>query len=127
MLLTSFSRTDSVVQFLTLLIIFLFIIAVTYFTVRWMSRIQQGQSKYTNIEVIETRGIANNKYLQIVKAGGKYLLIGVGKDEINVLTELDEDKLNLKDYSEGSAMSFSSFLDKAKSLTRKDEKERDKE
>ena len=127
MLLTSFNRTDSVVQFLTLLIIFLFIIAVTYLTVRWMSRIQQGQSKYTNIEVIETRGIANNKYLQIVKAGGKYLLIGVGKDEINVLTELDEDKLILKDYSEGSTMSFSSILDKAKSLTRKDEKDRDKE
>ena len=85
MLLASFNKTDSVVQFLTLLVIFVFIIAVTYLTVRWMSRVTQVQSKYSNIDIIETKRIANNKYLQIVKAGDKYLLLGIGKDEVNLI------------------------------------------
>jgi len=128
MLLSTFDGTNSVLHFLTLLLIFVFIIAVTYFTVRWMSKIGQGQSKYSNIEVIETRRITNNKFLQIIKAGDKYLLIGVGKDEISMISELNEDSLDLESgVSSDVGMNFSSLLDKARNLTKKDLNDEDKE
>ena len=128
MLLSTFDGTNSVLQFLTLLLIFVFIIGITYFTVRWMSKIGQGQSKYSNIEVIETRRITNNKFLQIIKAGDKYLLISVGKDEINMISELNGDSLELEpENSSEQSMSFSSILDKARNLTKKDLNDEDKE
>ncbi len=128
MLLSTFDGTNSVLQFLTLLLIFLFIIGITYFTVRWMSKIGQGQSKYSNIEVIETRRITNNKFLQIIKAGDKYLLISVGKDEIHLISELNGDSLDLKpEDSAGQSVSFSSILDKARGLTKKNLNDEDKE
>ncbi|MCR4788017.1 MAG: flagellar biosynthetic protein FliO [Lachnospiraceae bacterium] len=128
MLLSAFNKTDSVVQFLTLLVIFVFIICITYFTVRWMSKIGQGQSKYSNIEIIETRRITNNKYLQIIKVGDKYLLISVGKDEIHLISELNEDSLTIKENgSSDTGMSFSAMLDKAKNLTQKNLNDKDKE
>ena len=128
MLLSTFDGTNSVLQFLTLLFIFIFIIGITYFTVRWMGRIGQGQSKYSNIEVIETRRITNNKFLQIIKAGDKYLLISVGKDEINMISELNGDSLELEpENSSDQSMSFSSILDKARNLTKKDLNDEDKE
>ena len=128
MLLSTFDGTNSVLQFLTLLLIFLFIIGITYFTVRWMSKIGQGQSKYSNIEVIETRRITNNKSLQIIKAGDKYLLISVGKDEIHLISELNGDSLDLNpEDSAGQSVSFSSILDKARGLTKKNLNDEDKE
>ena len=128
MLLSKFDGTNSVLQFLTLLFIFIFIIGITFFTVRWMSKIGQGQSKYSNIEVIETRRITNNKFLQIIKAGDKYLLISVGKDEINMISELNEDSLDLEpENSSEQNMSFSAILERARNLTKKNLNDEDKE
>ncbi len=121
MILVSYTKTDSVVQFLTLLIIFAFVIAITYFTVRWISRVQQGQSKCSNIEIIETKRITNNKYLQIVRAGDKYMLIGIGKDEISMITELNEDELITASAESAANVNFKDVLAKVKNLNKKNE------
>lgn len=121
MVLASYTKTDSVVQFLTLLIIFAFVIAVTYFTVRWISKVQQGQTKCSNIEIIETKRITNNKYLQIVRAGDKYILIGIGKDEINMISELNEDELIIASPEVSGNTSFKEVLNKVKNLNKKTE------
>ncbi len=120
MALMAFSKTDSIVQFLTVLLIFIFVVAVTYLTVRWMSRIQQGQTKCSNIDIIETKRIANNKYLQVIRAGDKYLLISIGKDEVNLISEIDGNELVLPQVPD-SNVSFASILDKFKNLNKKDE------
>ena len=121
MILVSYTKTDSVVQFLTLLIIFAFVIAVTYFTVRWISKVQQGQSKCSNIEIIETKRITNNKYLQIVRSGDKYMLIGIGKDEISMITELNEDELITASADSAGNVNFKDVLAKVKNLNKKNE------
>ena len=121
MLLAGFSKTDSVVQFLTLFVIFAIVIFITYFTVRWTTRIQQGQAKSSNIDIIETKRITNNKYLQIIRAGDKYILIGIGKDEITMLKELDPDELLLKSDSDMGGLSFDQVLSKFKNLNNKKE------
>lgn len=121
MLLTGMSATDSYLQFITVLVLFVFVLGITYVTTRWIANYQKEKTAGGNLEVIETMRITNNKYVQIVRAGNKYLAIAVGKDEIHMLSELSEDELIFMSSEAGSGMDFGSILDKFKRLSRKDD------
>ena len=49
--------------------------------------------QYKNIQVVETFRVSNNKFIQIIQVGKKYLVISVCKDVVNILTELTEEDL----------------------------------
>ena len=84
---------DSFVQLITVLIIFVFVLILTYFTTRWMAGIQKGRSFNKNLRIIETISVGNNKMISIVEAGTKYIVVSIGKDDVNYLTELKEEEL----------------------------------
>lgn len=46
-----------------------------------------------NIHVIETFRVSNNKFIQIIQVGKKYLAVSVCKDTMNLLAELTEEQL----------------------------------
>ena len=71
------SGFDSFIQLLGVLLIFIFVLAITYFTTKWIAGYQ-----------------TQNKYIQIIEAGEVYLVIGVGKDEITMLTTLTKEQLH---------------------------------
>ena len=56
--------------------------------------------KNRNIQVIETFRVNNNKFIQIIQVGKKYLVISVCKDTINILAELIEEELIWKPSTE---------------------------
>ncbi|MCR5468432.1 MAG: flagellar biosynthetic protein FliO [Lachnospiraceae bacterium] len=87
------SRADSFLQLLGLLLIFILVLAATYYVTKWIAGFEKSQSFNHNLHVVETLKITTNKYIQIVKAGNKYLVIAVGKDEITMLAELDKDEV----------------------------------
>lgn len=118
MLLALEHRTNSYVQFITVILLFLFVVLITFVTLKVISRIQKGQSYGSNIEVIESRAVANGKFLQIVRAGDKYILIAVGKDEISMLTELDADSLMLASDTEKKDTGFASVFDRIKNMNK---------
>lgn len=89
----SSSSVNSQSQFITVLLLFVFVLAVTYFVTKYVANYQKLQGYNRNFEVIETLRVTNNKYLQIVRAADKYIVIGVGKDEITMITELDKDSV----------------------------------
>lgn len=91
------SSLDSFVQLITVLVIFIFVLIITYFTTRWMAGIQKGRSLNKNLRIIETISAGNNKMISIVQAGEKYLVVSIGKDEVHYLTELKQEEL--KDLS----------------------------
>lgn len=91
------SSLDSFVQLITVLVIFIFVLIITYFTTRWMVGIQKGRSFNKNLRIIETISAGNNKMISIVQAGEKYLVVSIGKDEVHYLTELKQEEL--KDLS----------------------------
>ncbi len=108
---------DSVFDLLTVLFIFVVVIILTYYTTRFIAGYQKNKSVGRNLEVLESYRVTSNKYLQIVRAGKKYLVIGIGKDEIHVLAELSEDELTLSSGNEGTGtLSFKELLDKAKHM-----------
>ena len=119
MLLSVATRMDSYLQFVTVLILFVLVLAITYLVTKWIANYQKGKAIVGNLEVIETCRITANKYVQIVRAGSKYLVIGLGKDEIHMLSELSEDEINLQDVRKEQTMDFSSILDEVKKLKEK--------
>ena len=107
---------DSFVQLITVLIIFVFVLILTYFTTRWMAGIQKGRSFNKNLETIS---VGNNKMISIVEAGTKYIVVSIGKDDVNYLTELKEEELKDLSFKDPQSMmqnpeSFSAIMDKLK-------------
>lgn len=116
-MLLSNLKSDSILQLLTVILLFVFVLLITWFTTRWIARIQKGQmAPGNNIEVIETARIATDKYIQIVRTGDKYLVIGVGKGEVNFLTELNPDEIQFREESTTPSINFSSVFERVKNL-----------
>lgn len=112
------SRIEAFAQLLTLLIIFIFVLAVTYYVTRFVGNYQKNKLSGSNINILETTRIANNKYIQIVKIGSRVFAIAVAKDTVSYLCELDEDELIYKESSSGKMLinndNFKEILEKFK-------------
>lgn len=112
------SSLSGFLQLVNVFLIFLFVLGATYLTTRWIARYQKGCSFNHNLKIIETLKITANKYIQIVQAGDEYLVIGIGKDEVCLLTKLTEDQLELLpdqlSESGAAADSFKEILNKLK-------------
>ncbi len=118
--LNSAGGVNSIAQFITVFIIFLAVLALTYFSTKWIATYQKGKMFSSNITVIETFKITTNKYIQIVRIGETYYAIAIGKDEITLLGELKEDELKFSDMPQGMpAMDFKRVLEKAKNFKNK--------
>ena len=100
-------------QFITVLLLFVAVLGVTAVVTKWMANYQKQQSTNENIEVIETTRIANNKYIQIIRAGGKYMAIAVCKDTVTMLGEIPEGELKETKLVQG--FNFKEILEKAAS------------
>lgn len=109
------SRVNSFVQFITLLIVFVIVLFLTYYTTKFIGNYQKVNNRYTNFEVVETYRISNNKYIQLIKVSGKYILISVTKDNITMLTQVDEEKV-VYPQSTTNQQSFSEMLKKFKDV-----------
>ena len=96
------SSLESFMQLISVLVIFVFVLVITYVTTRWMAGFQKSRSYNKNLKIIETIAVGNNKLISIVAVGKKYIAVSVGKDDVHFLTEIKEDEL--KDLS---------FLDEA--------------
>ena len=113
-ILTASGSLEAFVQFMTILILFLFVLVITYVVTRWVSGIQKMQMTGKNMELVETMRISNSKYLQIVRTGEKYLVVAVCKDTVTMLTELSADEIFLSSETEENSLSFREILDKIK-------------
>lgn len=120
MLLTATGRMDSYLQFITVLILFVFVLLITYWTTRWIANYQKGKATNGNLEVIETCRISSNKYVQILRVGEKYLVIAIGKDEIYMLAELKEEDLVIRQSSGEQVLSFAGVFEQMKKLKEKE-------
>ncbi|NLL80149.1 MAG: flagellar biosynthetic protein FliO [Clostridiales bacterium] len=112
MLLVS-GELDAVAQFFTVLIIFIAVLALTYYTTKWTANYQKGKLSSKNIEVIETYKLTTNKYIQIVRIGEKYLVLALCKDTITMLTELNESEIQRLEESKEKGLRFQDVLEKA--------------
>ena len=113
---------DSFLDLITVLLIFVFVIAITLFTTKYVANYQKVQNAGKNIEVLETYRISQSKYIQIVKIGTKYVAIAVSKDTVTLLTALEETDISFNEMvNEGK--SFKDILAGLKKTSMKNETE----
>lgn len=86
-------RGNSYVQFIAILIIFVAVLAITAYSTRWIANYQKKQGLSGNIELLEAARLGNNKYVQIVRIGEKYLALAVCKDTVTVMCEIPKEEL----------------------------------
>lgn len=121
MLLTS--SWNSFIQLLSVLVIFVFVLVITYFATKWIGGFQKLQMTGRSVQIIDTVRIAGNKYIQILKLGNVFLVIAVGKDEVTMLAKLSGEELGLTEeqlkdevrssmFAKGAQESFQETLDK---------------
>lgn len=110
MILAVSDRTDSYIQFMTVLIIFVFVLAITYWVTKWTAGYQKSRTTGANMEMIEALRLSNNKYVQIIRIGQKYLAVAVCKDTVTMLAEIPEDELSLPEEGMSKASSFKDVL-----------------
>jgi flagellar protein FliO/FliZ len=112
------SSLESFMQLLGALVIFAFVLVITYLTTRWMGGIQKAHSNNKNLRVVETIGVGNNKMISIVEVGTVYLVVSVGKDEVHLLTQLTREELKDFSFEEekagGSQETFAEIMNKIK-------------
>ena len=104
--------TDSYAQFITILLLFVFVLAITAVVTKWIGGYQKGMTVGANMEILETLRLSNNKYIQIVRIGRKYLAVAICKDTVTMLSEIPEEDLSFPEGSDDSAFSFKDVLSK---------------
>ena len=104
---------QNVLELIAVLVVFIFVLAATYYVTRWIGKSGAIQMQSSNIKVIETFKIAQNKYIQIIQLGDRYYSIAVTKDNITFLTALEEEQLDLsKKDKEVTVLPFRDILDR---------------
>lgn len=125
------STISNIAELFGLLLVFVLILVLAYFTSKWIGKTGAGMTtRKGNITIVETLRLSQTKYLQIIKVTDKYIVIAVSKDHVEYLTEIDGDKLEVTQGGT-QAPSFKEILTKIKtgnnikSIDRKDN-EKDK-
>ena len=110
---------NSLLQFVTMLLVFVIVLAATYFFTKWMAGYQKEKTSTGNIEILETARISTTKYIQIVRVGQRYFAIAVGKDEVTFLGDISKEDLVFKEDGPEDTLSFKDILEKIKGEKKK--------
>ena len=109
------SRLEAFAQLFTLLIVFIFVLAATYFATRFVGNYQKNKLSGSNIQILETMRISNTKYIQMIKVGSKCFAVAVCKDTITYLSEINEQELTYSSESKTiNTDGFKAILEKFK-------------
>ena len=120
------STGQSFFQLIVVLICFVAVLVLAYFTTRWLANYQKGHSYNKNLKIIETLKVSPDKYVEIIACGtDKYLIIGISKNEVSLLGELTKEELidlDVNPPGDGNAgnnggftTGFNQIIDKMKS------------
>lgn len=94
-----YNSTKSLLEWLGLLLLTTFIIVSCYFTTRFVANKRLRPMKHSNFKVIDTYCITQNKYMQLLQIGTRYIVIAITKDNITFIGDLAEDEILYREES----------------------------
>lgn len=114
-------------QFFFLIVLFAIILVGAYYVTKWIGKFQNQRYQGNNIKVIESVAIAPQKMLQLIQVGKKLYLIGVSKDNIVFLSEIEKETIkNLNtNLQDSSVIRFDSYLKQLINKLNKDSQSND--
>jgi flagellar protein FliO/FliZ len=98
-LLTISEKSNSALQFITVLFLFILVIGITWATTHFIANYQKVQNTGGgNIALIEAARLGTGKYIQVVRIGEKYVALAVCKDTVTVICEVPKEEI--KEFSD---------------------------
>lgn len=80
-------------QFFSLIMIFVVILFLAYYSTKWISKARIGGLRSNNMKVIESISVGMRASIQLIKVGEQYFLISVNKDVVAFLSEVRKDSI----------------------------------
>jgi flagellar protein FliO/FliZ len=106
---------NSGLQVIFLFVLFAIIIGAAYYVTYYISKLQQGRKRNSNLQIIEAISVGPQKTIQIIKTGNKYIVVGVTKGKIEHLITLSEDEITINNDSFGQGnIPFKQIFEKYK-------------
>lgn len=93
-----------------IILMFFLILFGAYWTSRYAAKFQSGRTLGRNMTIIEAISVGPQKTLQIVRVGKTYMVVGVSRDRITLVREMDASELNIPEGE--SSVPFGSILEK---------------
>ena len=122
MYLTVLTGVNGIVQLITVAVLFIIVLVMTYFTTRFIGNYQKGHLSCTNIQIIDTMRLSQNKLIQIVRTGDKYFAIAVCKDTVTLLGEINKDDIVIE-QKEVTSEKFENILNRFRKKGQEDKQE----
>ena len=94
---TTYSPQGSVAKTLALIVVFAIVIAVCYFTTRFIAGKERDKTQNENIRILDVVRLDGNKTLQIVKMGEHYIGIATSKENVTKLCDLSEEEITVRE------------------------------
>ena len=107
------SKTESILELILLLGIFVFVLVACVLTTRFVAGHQMQRGRNGNFKPIETYQITQNRYLHLVQIGTRYFVVSVTKENISFIAELKEDEIVARPQK-GAQRSFKEILSEFK-------------
>ena len=119
MYLTVLTGVNGIVQLITVAVLFIIVLVMTYFTTRFIGNYQKGHLSCTNIQIIDTMRLSQ---IQIVRTGDKYFAIAVCKDTVTLLGEINGDDI-VTEQKEVTGEKFENILNRFRKKEQEDKQE----
>ena len=92
---------SSFLSILSLILIFLLVLVLAYFTSKLAAKYQSNVLNHkSNIRIIESFRLGNNRFISIAKIGESYYALGLGKEEITLIDKLNSEELKILEEAE---------------------------
>ena len=92
-----------------------------------LSRGRIGRGRGGNLQVVESIAVGAQSMIQLIKAGDKYLVVGITKERVTLLAELSKEEVSEPEAPELPTVPFnkvlSRFLPQAKDGQREEDSE----
>jgi len=88
--------SDRVGQVLGMLRFFgatLFVALLAWFVTKKMAGARGASRETCNLSVVESIGLGGQAAVRLIKAGDKYLLVGVTRERVSLLAEIDKEQI----------------------------------
>ncbi len=114
------STGESLFQLFVVIAVFVGVLVITYYATKWIAGYQKAMNTGKNFEVIEVQKVAGNHYVMLLRAGkDRFFVVGVGKEEINLIGELSREEITFSEPSTvetyGTKETFTDILNRLKS------------
>lgn len=125
-ILLAMGIVESAIKLIATIAVFIFVLAATYLTTKFIGNYQKQTMQGKNFDMIETYRISNTKYLQLLRIGTEYVVIAVCKDTVTMLCKLQKEQIEILEKEEqknSGVTTFSEMFEQMKNMRQNESKD----